>query len=125
MKKLGEPYPGLEELLAAIGESGQRLSNIKACEGAAGNISVCVAWPLEVATHFPISERIELPQPSPALAGKWVMVTGSGCRLCDIRAEPTANLGVVVVSADGLSRQLYTSPNREFERVTSEFNSHL
>ena len=41
------PYPDLAELIAAIGEAGQRLSEIEASEGAAGNISVCIGWPLE------------------------------------------------------------------------------
>jgi hypothetical protein len=35
---LKSPYPPLDELLAAIGETGRRLSEIAASEGAAGNI---------------------------------------------------------------------------------------
>jgi rhamnulose-1-phosphate aldolase len=45
--------------------------------------------------------------------------------LRDIRHDPTAHLGVVVIGEDGQSATLYTSPRRLFERVTSEFNSHL
>lgn len=122
---LEEPYPNLDALLAAIGEAGQRLGNIGATEGAAGNISVYAGWPLEVDGCFPLSEEFELPQPAPELAGKVVIVTGSGCRLRDIRTDPAANLGVVEISGDGLAGHLHTSPQRLFERVTSEFNSHL
>ena len=37
---LEAPFPELGELLAAIGEAGRRVSNIRASEGAAGNDSV-------------------------------------------------------------------------------------
>lgn len=35
---LPEPYPDLDEILETIGEAGQRVSDIEASEGAAGNI---------------------------------------------------------------------------------------
>jgi rhamnulose-1-phosphate aldolase len=41
------PFPGLEEIVAAVGEAGQRLSQIDASEGAAGNISVFLGWPVK------------------------------------------------------------------------------
>lgn len=122
---LPEPYPDLDEILGTIGEAGQRVSDIEASEGAAGNISVVIGWPMEVRRRFPFAEPITLPLPAPALAGKLVIVTGSGRRLRDIRADPAANLGVITLAADGLTGQLHTSPRRLFERVTSEFNSHL
>lgn len=122
---LDEPFPDLEELLETIGEAGQRTSDIEASEGAAGNISLYLGWPLEVRRRFPLAEPIELPLPVPDLAGKLVIVTGSGRRLRDIHADPDANLGVVAIGLDGQTGQLYTSPRRLFRRVTSEFNSHL
>jgi rhamnulose-1-phosphate aldolase len=122
---LPEPYPDLDELLTGIGDAGQRLSHIEASEGAAGNISLFIGWPLEVRRRFPLVEPLALPEPAPALAGKLVIVTGSGRRLRDIRTDPTANLGVIQIDADGRGGRLYTSPRRLFERVTSEFNSHL
>jgi rhamnulose-1-phosphate aldolase len=122
---LEEPYPDLEELLAAIGEAGLRVSSIQGSEGAAGNISVYVGWPLEVRRRFPLAERIELPQACPAMAGGLVIVTGSGRRLRDIHTDPDANLGVVAIGEDGLAGHLYTSPRRLFKRVSVEFNSHL
>jgi rhamnulose-1-phosphate aldolase len=120
-----EPYPELEEILASIGEAGQRLSGIEASEGAAGNISVYVGWPVEVRRRFPLVSDITLPQHAPALAGHVMIVTGSGRRLRDILSDPEANLCAIVVGEDGISGRLYTSPRRLFERVTSEFNSHV
>src|SRR6266513_511859 len=122
---LPEPFPDLDELLVSIGEAGLRLSSIEASEGAAGNISMYIGWPIEVHRLFPIAEKLELPLPAPALAGKVVVVTGSGRRLRDLHKDPAANLGAVLIGQDGLTGTLYTSPRRLFERVTSEFNSHL
>jgi rhamnulose-1-phosphate aldolase len=122
---LDQPYPDLDEFLAAIGAAGQRVSEIAASEGAAGNISICIGWPIEVRRHFPLIEPLELPLAAPALAGMHVIVSGSGRRLRDIHSDPAANLGVVAINSDGLTGRLYTSPRRLFARVTSEFNSHL
>ena len=122
---LSEPYPSLDEILVSIGEGGRRVATIDAGEGAAGNISVCVGWPLELRRHFPIVEPIELPLPAPNLAGHILIVTGSGRRLRDIGANPVANLGAVTIAADGASATLRTAPTRLFEKLTSEWNSHL
>lgn len=122
---LPEPYPDLDELLVSIGEAGSRLSSIEATEGAAGNISMYIGWAIEVRRLFPLAEKMELPLAAPALAGKVVLVTGSGRRLRDLHRDPAANLGAVLVGQDGLTGTLYTSPRRLFEHVTSEFNSHL
>ena len=122
---LPAPYPDLDELLASIGEAGQRLSDINASEGAAGNISVFIGWPIEVRRRFPLEHEMALPQPAPALSGSTILVTGSGRRLRDIRTDPVANLAAITVGANGRSAVLHTSPRRLFERVTSEFNSHL
>src|SRR6476469_4901265 len=122
---LPEPYPDLDEVLVSIGEAGARLSGIAASEGAAGNISVYIGWSLEARRRFPLVEPITLPLPAPALAGKLVIVTGAGRRLRDIQRDPAANLGAIRINADGATGLLHTSPRRLFERVTSEFNSHL
>ena len=55
------PFPELDEMLAMIGEAGQRLSQIDASEGAAGNISVYLGWPVDPRRLFPNSEAIALP----------------------------------------------------------------
>jgi rhamnulose-1-phosphate aldolase len=122
---LDQPYPGLDEFLATLGEAGQRLAEINASEGGAGNISIFIGWPIEVRRRFPLAEPFALPAPAPALAGGTVIVTGSGRRLRDVQSSPDANLGAVVIGADGTTGTLYTAPRRLFQRVTSEFNSHL
>jgi rhamnulose-1-phosphate aldolase len=108
-----------------MGEAGERLSEIEASEGAAGNISVCLRWPIEPRTRFPVMEEFELPQPVPELAGAIFLVSGSGRRLREIIDEPSANIGCIVVEEGGRTGKLYVSYHRRFERVTSEFNSHL
>ena len=74
---LEQPFPELDELLAGVGAAGQRVSEIAASEGAAGNISICIGWPVEVRRRFPLAEPFELPQPAPALAGMTVIVSGA------------------------------------------------
>jgi len=120
-----EPFPDLGEILASIGEAGRRVALIDASEGGAGNISVCIGWPIEIRRTFPVTEEIPLPQPAPHLAGRRIIVTGSGRRLRDIATDPTANLGVVLVNPGGETGTLHTSPKRLFDRLTSEWNSHL
>jgi rhamnulose-1-phosphate aldolase len=122
---LKPPYPKIDNLLDTIGAAGRRLDEIEASEGAAGNISVCLRWPIEVRAHFPLLDEIELPQPVPELANATFIVSGSGRRLREILDEPTANLACIVVGEGGRTGAMYTSHKRRFERVTSEFNSHL
>jgi len=120
-----EPFPELSEILVSIGEAGSRIAAIGASEGGAGNISVCVGWPIEVRRQFPIATEIELPLATPHLGGWRIVVTGSGRRLRDIASDPAANLGVVLVHADGATGTLFTSPRCLFDGLTSEWNSHL
>lgn len=119
------PFPEFDDLLTMMGEAGQHLAEIEASEGAAGNISVCLRWPLEPRTRFPVVEEIALPQPVPELAGATFLVTGSGRRLREIIVEPTAHIACIVVNGDGRTGRLHSSYQRRFEHVTSEFNSHL
>lgn len=120
-----EPYPELSEILASIGAAGIRIAAIDASEGGAGNISVCIGWTIDPRRIFPLAEPIALPVPAPHLAGRLVVVTGSGRRLRDIAADPAANLGAVSINDGGETGTLYTSPRRLFEVLTSEWNSHL
>ena len=122
---LQAPYPEIDDLLEMMGEAGQRLSDIEASEGAAGNISVCLRWPIEPRTRFPRMEDFDLPQAVPELAGATFLVSGSGRRLREIIDEPVANVACLVVNPGGKTAKLYTSYHHYFERVTSEFNSHL
>jgi rhamnulose-1-phosphate aldolase len=122
---LTPPYPELDDLLHMIGQAGAHLAEIEASEGAAGNISVCLRWSLEPRTRFPVMGEIELPSPVPELAGASFLVSGSGRRLREIIENPTANIACIVVNNGGKTGTLYTAFQRRFERVTSEFNSHL
>ncbi|MBN1172347.1 MAG: class II aldolase/adducin family protein [Micromonosporaceae bacterium] len=122
---IDQPYPDCGSLLGDIGRAGRTMAAISACEGAAGNISVCCGWPIEMRHAFQLSEPFDLPDPVPALAGHTIIVTGSGQRLREIADDPAANLGAVVVGADGRTATLLTSPSRRFARLTSELNSHL
>ncbi len=119
------PYPDLDELMAMIGESGRRLSEIGASEGAAGNISVFLGWSMEARRRFHSVEIIELPIAVPELARGCLLVTGSGRRLREAIQNPAANLGFVSIDEGGRTGRLHTSPLRLFHRLTSEFNSHL
>ncbi|HEU0291254.1 MAG TPA: class II aldolase/adducin family protein [Anaerolineales bacterium] len=122
---LQSPFPELDDLLTMMGEAGRHIADIEASEGAAGNISICLRWPIEPRSRFPMVEEIELPQKIPELAGAIFLVTGSGRRLREIIVEPTANIACIVVNEGGQTGKMYTSYHRRFERVTTEFNSHL
>lgn len=115
----------LQQLFAAMGAAGERISSIEASEGAAGNISICVQWELHPEVAFTVQEPYTLPLPAPHLAGRTLIVTGSGRRLRDVQRDPHGNLAVVKVHSDGVNATLFTSPARLFERITSEFNSHI
>jgi rhamnulose-1-phosphate aldolase len=68
---------------------------------------------------------ISLPLAAPRLAGATLIVTGSGRRLREIMDAPTANLAFIVIEEGGQTGKMFTSPDCRFNRVTSEFNSHL
>ncbi len=120
-----QPVQDLDDLIRTIGEAGKRLSEIEAAEGAAGNISVCVPGPLDVSGRFADVEDVPLPINVPGLAGTSFLVTGSGRRLREVLADPEGNLGCLVVQPGGKCGWLFTSSQRRFARLTSEFNSHL
>ena len=115
----------IDQYLHELGQVGKRLSEIGAAEGAAGNLSVCFRELLDVTRYFPCVQTIELPVPAPDLAGATLIVTGSGRRLRDIIEAPTVNLACIIVEAEGRMGKMFTSPESQFKRVTSEFNSHL
>ena len=115
----------LDQILYQMGQAGLRLTNVGAVEGAAGNISVCLRAPLDATALFPDAQRIDMPNHAPELAGMMLIVSGSGCRLREIAESPLANLACVVVEPGGKTAKMFSSPQRRFTRVTSEFNSHL
>lgn len=123
--ELKQPYPELDEILVSMGAGGRRISEIDASEAGAGNISVYIGWPIELRRRFPEQTEITLPLAAPALAGHTLLVTGSGRRLRQIHEDPEAAIAGVLVHEGGLTATMFTSPRRLFEKLTSEFNSHL
>jgi len=115
----------LDQIIREIGQAGRRLSEIDASEASAGNLSVCMRGAMDIAPQFSQTEIIELPMAVPSLAGSTVIVSGSGRRLREIAEFPNANLACVVVQEGGQFGRMFTSANRRFRRVTSEFNTHL
>lgn len=119
------PFPEFHELLSLMGEAGQRLSQIDASEGSAGNMSVFLGWQVDPRRQFPVEESIQLPYHAPSLAGGTLLITGSGRRLREVIIDPAANLGALLIDDSGKTGKLYTSPRRLFLNLTSELNSHL
>ena len=108
------PYPDLDELLDSMGEGGARISDLDASEAGAGNISLCLGWEVEVRRRFPLTEEIQLPLPAPALAGRTMLVTGSGRRLRQIKADPLAAVGALLIHEGGTTATWHSSPRRLF-----------
>lgn len=119
----------LDEILAQMGAAGRRLDHMGAVEAGAGNISVSIAKTAEelgLTDRFPeVHPGTELPLPAPALAGRTVLVTGSGCRLRDVVESPEANVSAFVVDEGGRTGTWCTNPAKAYAKPTSEFNSHL
>ena len=67
---INAPHLELDELIFQMGSAGKRLSEIDACEGAAGNISLCIRGPVDPSDRFPLVDEIKLPQPVPELGEK-------------------------------------------------------
>jgi rhamnulose-1-phosphate aldolase len=110
-----------ESIVAQLGEVGQRMTALNAAEGAAGNMSVWTRALTDMPEMFAKQKLIDLPEPTPALVGGWLVVSGSGRRLRDIAADPAATLCVLHVESD-TTALLYAAPGM---RPTSELNSHL
>ncbi len=117
--------PTLEQLLIEIGEVGSWLAQMKGCEGAAGNISICMGWEVDGSDYFPLSQPIELPFFAPDMAGKSILITGSGTRLRDLLKDPYSNMGLLRIQKQGKKALLFTNPRQNFKHLTSEFNTHL
>ena len=100
------PYPELDEYLVWIGEAGWRISEIEASEGSAGNISVCLGWPVELRRKFPLTEPLDLPLAVPELAGMTLIIrAGAG----------SDRLGRAVAQSFGRRSRIPPSGNRRLE----------
>lgn len=118
-------HPTLEQILKEIGEVGDWLTHLKACEGASGNISVCMDWGIDPSLLFPVVQQMELPVYVPDLVGKSILITGSGTRLRQLYTDPLRNMGFLKINYEGRTGTLFTHPEKKFTRLTSELNSHL
>lgn len=116
----------VEQILQAMGQAGRRLDHMAAVEAGAGNISFSTSEKLDVEAVFPDAcPGVALPWKVPALAGRTVFVTGSGCRLREVADAPCANVSAFVIDEGGETGTWFTHPTKVFIKPTSEFNSHL
>jgi len=71
------------------------------------------------------SKPINLPFPVPHLAGRKLIVTGSGCRLRDLVRNPLENVGLIEIMEDGGTGIASYLEEGNFSAPTSEYNTHL
>lgn len=113
----------LMTVLEDIGDAGEQVSAIGAAEGAAGNISV---FTRELSglngSPFLCQQEISLPVDAAALAGGYVIISGTGKRIRDLKRKPHQTICVIQIQDNGQTGYLYTAGNVV---PTSEFNSHL
>jgi rhamnulose-1-phosphate aldolase len=114
-----------EAVVADLAEAGQRLVELHACEGAAGNLSVLLPTSVQPPSSYGNPQTIELPIRVPELARRDFLVSGSGTRMRDILRQPGRCLGYLRIDDGGGTGTLYSNDARAFSRITSEFNSHL
>ncbi len=110
------------EIISDMGDAGIQVTELGAAEGAAGNISVFVKQLDNIPHEYKEMGEVDLPAEVPALAGGWVLVTGTGRRLREIKASPETTVSVIKVHEGGLKGTMYSAAS---VRPTSEFNSHL
>ena len=81
---LDPPFPALDDVMLRIGEAGRRMADIGASEGAAGNISVYIGWPIDFQPVFPLVKRstCRLPRRRWLAGWCWSPDRGDGCAKC-------------------------------------------
>jgi rhamnulose-1-phosphate aldolase len=110
------------QLIHELGTVGLDLTQLNAAEGSAGNLSAYAATLDGLGDAFESRIEYALPVEVPALAGGWVIVTGTGCRLRDLARAPKSNVGLLRIHADGKTATLQSQSGFS---PTSELNSHL
>ncbi|MGK7903762.1 MAG: class II aldolase/adducin family protein [Hormoscilla sp.] len=113
----------LKEIIWEMSDVGQRMSQINATEGTAGNFSVFVRELPDIDSRWRDRGEISLPLPAPALSGGWVIITGSGRRERDITNHPELVICLLQINSGGETASLYAA-DAEIA-PTSEWNSHL
>ncbi len=112
-------------LFAEVSKVGWRLAEMGAAEGGAGNLSVALGPGAPIFEGFSRRETVPLRLAVPELAGVTLLVTGSGVRMRELRDEPQAQMGCLVVAPGGERAELLTVERPRFERLTSELVAHL
>ncbi|MBC6453957.1 MAG: class II aldolase/adducin family protein [Hormoscilla sp. SP5CHS1] len=113
----------LKEIIWEMSNVGQRMSQINATEGAAGNFSVFVRELPDIDSRWRDRGEISLPLPAAALSGGWVIITGTGRREREIAHHPELVICLLHINSDGETASLYAA-DAEIA-PTSELNSHL
>ncbi len=114
--------PSWREILDDMADVGQRMWQIGAAEGSAGNMSVFMRDLDELDPRFPRGDELDLPVVVPALAAGWLAVSRSGRRIRDIGRAPGQSLCLLHIHAGGARATLHGPAGA---RPTSELNSHL
>lgn len=109
-----------DRIVDDIGAAGEQLTELTACEGSAGNISVFTSATL--ACPLDAVGAVDLPSPAPALAGGWIVITAGGRRLRDVGRRPGETVVALNIHASGDSATLHAAPG---VRPSSEWNSHV
>ncbi|MGA2924589.1 MAG: class II aldolase/adducin family protein [Solirubrobacteraceae bacterium] len=108
-----------DRIVEDIGEAGQQVTNLAACEGSAGNISVYVT---ELLCPLDPAGELELPTAVPTLAGGWVVITAGGRRLRDVSRRPASTIVALRIDDAGRTATVHGTPGLA---PSSELNSHL
>ena len=110
------------DLLRDIGEAGRQVTALGAAEGSAGNISIFVRQLHGLEDRYRPWGQYSLPVAVPALAGGWVVVSGTGRRLRDLGDSPETTCCLLYIQAGGEQALRYAGIDL---LPTSELNSHL
>ncbi|MDP6114980.1 MAG: rhamnulose-1-phosphate aldolase [Planctomycetota bacterium] len=120
------PYSDqFHQLLFQLGQVGNKLREIGAVYGKAGNISVSLTEKHIKGLDFDEGEDwFQMPVDYPKLGRRAFLVTAAGSRLWYLDQDPENNLCVVWIKEGGQEYRVVWGAERGL-KPTSEFNSHL
>lgn len=114
--------PTFDDILRDLADAGQRMWQIGAAEGAAGNMSVFIRELASYDSRFSAQQVVALPVHAPALANGWLLVTAAGRRVRDISAAPETTLCLLHIHDNAMLATVHAGAET---KPTSELNSHL
>jgi rhamnulose-1-phosphate aldolase len=120
------PYSDqFHQLLFQLGQVGNKLRDLGAVYGRAGNISVSLTDKHIKGLDFDEgSDWFQMPVNYPKLGRRAFLVTATGSRLWNLDQDPESNLCVVWIKEGGQEYRVVWGAERGL-KPTSEFNSHL